>query len=268
MLRRLGPWLFVPFAVGCEGDLPDVNIFTIQDDKKLGRELAAEIEANPDVYGQILDEAAYPEAYGHLNRIRDEILASGEVEYAQEFGWQTHIIHDDEVLNAFAAPGGFIYVYTGLIRYLETEDQLAGVMGHELAHADRRHSTEQLTKAYGIETLLSVVFGDPGVIGDVAAGLVSLEFSREDETEADEYSVIYLCNTGYASNGAAGFFELLLEEGGGEIPEFLSTHPSSASRVADINDTADNLGCSTEPNPDAQYQAFIDSLPSGGGGKP
>lgn len=266
MLRRFGPWLFVPFAFGCDGGLPDVNIFTIQDDKKLGRELAAEIEAHPEEYGAILDRNEYAEAYGHLDRIRDEILNSGEVFYADEFGWETHIIHDDEVLNAFAAPGGFIYVYTGLIKYLNEEDQLAGVMGHELAHADRRHSTEQLTKAYGIETLLSVVFGDPGVIGDVAAGLVSLEFSREDETEADESSVIYLCQTDYAANGAAGFFELLLEEGGAEIPEFLSTHPSSESRVADINAAADDLGCSTELNPNGQYQAFIDSLPAGGSG--
>jgi beta-barrel assembly-enhancing protease len=269
MLRRILPGLFVPLAFGgCEGGLPDVNIFTIEDDKDLGKQLAKEIEANPDVYGVILDENEYPEAYQHLNGLRDAILGSGKVIYEKEFEWKTHIIHDDEVLNAFAAPGGYIYVYTGLVRYLETEDQLAGVMGHELAHADRRHSTEQLTKAYGISTLLSVIFEDPGVIGDVAAGLVSLEFSREDETEADEFSVIYLCETDYASNGAAGFFELLLEEGSVEIPEFLSTHPSSESRVSDINNRADDLGCSTDPNPNAHWEGFIDSLPpkKGGGG--
>jgi predicted Zn-dependent protease len=263
MMRRMS-WccLLLPLAVGCDGELPDVNIFSIQDDMDLGKELAKEIEKHPADYGELLDPAEYPEAYAHLDRIRDEILASGEVTYDKKFDWETHIIHDDEVLNAFAAPGGYIYVYTGLIRYLDLEDHFAGVLGHEIAHADQRHSTEQLTKAYGIETLLSIVFGDGGgVIGDVAAGLVGLEFSRDDEAEADDYSVIYLCETTYAADGAAGFFRKLTEEGGMEIPEFLSTHPSSEGRVEDIEAKADELGCSTEPKPDAQWQEFIDSLP-------
>ena len=99
----------------------------------------------------LVDPIAYPDAYAHLDALRDDILASGEVAYADEFDWETHFIQDDEVLNAFAAPGGYIYVYTGLMRYLEEEDQLAGVLGHEIAHAANRHSTEQLTKQYGIE---------------------------------------------------------------------------------------------------------------------
>lgn len=248
---------------GCEGGVPDVNIFTIQDDKDLGQQLADEIAANPEEYGEILDPVAYADAYAHLNGVRDSILATGKLTYADQFDWKTHILYDDSVLNAFAAPGGYIYVYTGLIRYLEQEDHFAGVMGHEMAHADQRHSTNQLSKAYGIETLLGLIFGDkdPGIIADVAAGLVSLEFSREDEAEADEYSVVYLCETAYASNGAAGFFEKLLAEGNFEIPEFLSTHPSSDSRVADINARADELGCATDPNPNAQWNAFLASLP-------
>ncbi|MEQ1501313.1 MAG: M48 family metalloprotease [Myxococcota bacterium] len=270
MLRRLGAFVWVALApllgvvAGCEGaELPDVNIFTIQDDIDLGAQLADEIAANPQEYGELLPRNEYAEAYGHLDRIRDEILGSGEVTYADQFEWKTHLIHDDTVLNAFAAPGGYIYVYTGLIWYLEEEDQLAGVLGHEIAHADQRHSTQQLTKAYGIETLLSLIFGDDGggVAADVASGLVSLEFSREDEAEADEFSVVYLCGTDYASNGAAGFFEKLLSEGSVEIPEFLSTHPSSDSRVQDINAMAGDLGCSTDPNPNGQYAAFLDSLP-------
>ena len=248
---------------GCaEGGVPDVNLFSIQDDKDLGAELAAEIAAHPKDYGTILDPAEYPDAYGHLNRIRDEILATGEVEYAKQFDWETHLIHDDEVLNAFAAPGGYIYVYTGLLRYLDQEDHFAGVLGHEIAHAANRHSTEQMTQQYGVATLLGVVLGDPGLVGEIAAGLVGLEFSREDETQADEYSVYYLCETDYAADGTAGFFEKLESESGGyEIPEFLSTHPSSESRVQDIRTLARSEGCSTEPNPNAQWTAFTQSLP-------
>lgn len=263
MSRLLPVVLLASVLAGCEdGSVPDVNLFSIQDDKQLGAELDAEIEANPREYGRILDPAEYPEAYDHLNRIRDEILASGEVEYADKFEWETHLIDDDEVLNAFAAPGGYIYVYTGLLRYLDQEDHFAGVLGHEIAHAANRHSTEQMTQAYGVSALLGIVLGkNPGLIPEIAAGLVGLEFSREDETEADEYSVYYLCETAYAADGTAGFFEKIESEGGYEIPEFLSTHPSSSSRVEDIRALAEAEGCSTEPNPDAQWNAFLNSLP-------
>jgi predicted Zn-dependent protease len=267
MRRTLGTrfgmsWLALGL-VGCEGGFPDINLFTIEDDKKLGAELAAEIAANPQEYGTILDRGEYADAYGHLDRIRDELLATGEVDYADDFLWETHIIHDDETLNAFAAPGGYIYVYTGILRYLEVEDHFVGVMGHEIAHAANRHSTEQMSKAYGIQTLLEITLGKGGggVIGDVASGLVGLEFSREDEAEADEYSVIYLCETDWAADGTAGFFEKIESEGGYDIPEFLSTHPSSASRVEDIRAEAADRGCSTDLNPDPQWVQFMNALP-------
>jgi predicted Zn-dependent protease len=262
MRRSLVPWLALSL-VACEGELGGLNLFTIEDDKQLGADLAAEIENNPKEYGKILDRTEYADAYDHLDRIRDELLATGEVEYADEFLWETHIIHDDEVLNAFAAPGGYIYVYTGILRYLEVEDHFVGVMGHEIAHAANRHSTEQLTKAYGIQTLLEVVVGQGGggVIGDIASGLVGLEFSRTDEAEADEYSVIYLCETDWAADGTAGFFEKIESEGGYDIPEFLSTHPSSASRVQDIRAEARARGCSTELNPDPHWDSFMAALP-------
>jgi predicted Zn-dependent protease len=258
----------ITFAVGLaacsdDGGLPDINLFTIEDDIALGQQLDDEIMSDPATF-PVLDEDAYADAYAHLHDIRDEILASGEVAHADDFAWELKIIQDDATLNAFAAPGGFMYVYTGLIRFLEVEDHLAGVIGHEIAHAAERHTTDQLTELYGFELLLQVVLGEePGLIGDIAATLASLQFSKLDETDADEHSVTYLCETRYAANGAAGFFEKLLEaEGDGfQIPEFLSTHPSSESRVEDINALAEELGCSTEPWAGADYQALIDALP-------
>lgn len=265
MARQWGaPIACAAILGGCgEDGLPDVNLFTIEDDIALGQQLDDEIMSDPATY-PVLDETEWSDAYAHLHDIRDEILASGQLTYTEEFTWELKIIQDDATLNAFAAPGGFMYVYTGLIRFLEVEDHLAGVIGHEMAHADERHTTDQLTQAYGVSLLLGVVLGeDPGLVGDIAAALVSLEFSREDETEADGKSVEYLCETRYAANGAAGFFEKLLEVGTGfQIPEFLSTHPSSESRVQDINTLATELGCSTEPWAGADYQALIDALPA------
>jgi predicted Zn-dependent protease len=247
--------------ISCDPD-GGVNLFSISDDIELGQQLRDEILANPAEY-PILPEAQYPQAYQHLRRIRDAVLQSGELRHRNDFEWEVYIVRDDNTLNAFCAPGGYIFVYTGLIKFLQSEDEFAGVMAHEIAHADRRHSTDRLTQAYGLQMLLQIVLGDDrSQLADMAAGLIQLGFSRGQETEADEYSVKYLCGTDYASNGAAGFFQQMLDQGqAGQVPPFLSTHPSEANRVQNINQQATTLSCATDSNPNAQWQAFQNSLP-------
>jgi len=248
---------FLWTASSCSG----INLFSVEDDKDLGAQVDDEIESSPSEY-PILDESDYPDAYAYLRDIRDEILDSGEVNHLDDFIWEIHIIHDDEVLNAFATPGGYLYFYTGLIKYLDSEDHLAGVMGHEIAHAAERHSTEALTEIYGVDLLLSAALGnDLAIVQDIATGLSSLAFSRDNESEADEKSVIYLANTRYACDGTAGFFQKLIDEGSaGGGPEFLSTHPNPDNRVEAIESKAAALGCSTTPS-GRDYDAFKAMLP-------
>ncbi len=238
-----------------------INLFSVDDDKRLGANLAAEIESMPEEF-PVLSPTEYPEAYAYLLNIRNRILNSGAVQFKDEFEWQVRIIHDDDVLNAFAAPGGFMYFYTGLIHFLDEEDHLAGVFGHEVAHADRRHATESLTREFGISLLLEAVLGvDPNLLVNIARSLTSLSFSRENEADADTFSIKYLAPTVYACNGAAGFFQKILdEEEGSRPPEFLSTHPSPDSRVADINAQSVTEGCSTDSS-GINYQQFKDLLP-------
>jgi predicted Zn-dependent protease len=238
-----------------------INIFSIEDDKALGLQIDAEISADPATY-PILSESSYPEAYDLIYDIRDKILAGGQVYYKDEFAWQVKIIRDDNVLNAFCTPGGYIYVYTGLIKYLDNEAQLAGVLGHEIAHADLRHVTDQLTEQYGVSLLLSLLLGqNASVLGDIALGLSGLAFSRADESQADEYSVIYLCPTDYTAYGAAGFFEKIEASGGVDIPEFLSTHPDPENRIEDIYLYYEELGCLGDDLYEDRYQDLIDALP-------
>ena len=241
--------LWVMAMVGCE----DANIYDIDDDIEIGLDVKAEIESNPDDFPVIYADD-HPDAYEHLYRVRDHILSSGQITYEDEFDWEVYLIDDDE-LNAFAAPGGYIWVYTGLLGYLDEEDHFAGVLAHEIAHADERHTTEQLTTQLGFELLL----GDAA--DTIVAALVDMSFSRADEAQADEYSVRYLCETDYAADGAAGFFEKLEEEGSFELPEFFSTHPSSDNRTEDIKNLAQELGCSTELSEFADWNSFIESLP-------
>lgn len=245
---------------GCDKE-GNFNVFSLQDDKAFGAQVAAEIESNPAQY-PILDSATYKTAYQHLYRMRDTILNSGKLTYRNEFSWRLRIIKDDTTLNAFCTPGGYIYIYTGLIKFLESEDQLAGVLGHEMAHADHRHSTDALSREYGISLILDIAFGkDKGALARVAAGLTSLKYSRSHETEADDYSVIYLYPTEFDARGAARFFEKLLAQGATSPPEFLSTHPSPANRVDAILAKWTSLGGKVGGTFTSRYAQLKASLP-------
>lgn len=219
------------------------NLFTIEDDKALGKQVSDQIASDPKTY-PLLPERGNEEVYRYIRGLTQQILSSGKVAHASDFDWQVQIIKDDNTLNAFAVPGGHLYVYTGLIKFLDSEDQLAGVMGHEIAHAAQRHSTQQMTKLYGLDALRQIATGqkDPGVLAQLALGLATLKFSRSHEAEADEYSVIYLCNSSLNAAGAAGFFEKIKGKGGNP-PEFLSTHPDPGNRIKDIRAEAQKLGC-------------------------
>ena len=262
-LKALGLALIMLVA-GCNKGKDDksLNIFSVEDDIELGKQVSQEIESNPQEY-PILPEAQYSLAYSHLHRITNNILSSGKVFYKDKFEWKTKIIKDDNTLNAFCTPGGYIYVYTGLIKFLSSEDELAGVLGHEIAHADRRHSTDNLTRQYGVSTLLSIVLGNnPGLIAEVAANLLILKFSRENETESDKYSVIYLNSTAYDARGVSRFFEKLISSGqSGNTPQFLSTHPNPENRIQDITHEWEALGSRTGETFEAQYQEFKNALP-------
>lgn len=231
------------------------NLYSIDDDKKLGLSVSKEIAANPAQY-PLLPEQGNEEVYKFVRALKDDILNSGRVKNKNVFAWEVKIIKDDKTMNAFCTPGGYIYVYTGLIKYLDNEDELAGVMGHEIAHADMRHSTRQLTKIMPLAVIgevLSAGNKNKQAIKDLTTSLIALSFSRDSEREADKYSVFYLCNSGHNAAGSAGFFKKI--KGKGSPPVFMSTHPDPGNRVKDIEELAKKLNCSTySENSTANYQ--------------
>jgi beta-barrel assembly-enhancing protease len=234
----------------------------ITEDIKMGQQVSQELESKPAEY-PVLPEANNAEAYAYIRGLTNKILNSGVVEHRKDFPWVVKIIKNDKTLNAFCTPGGYIYVYTGLIKYLDSEDQLAGVMAHEIAHADKRHSMRQMMQLYGVDLLIAIgsraASPDPNApsqttltIGKVASSLVGLKFSRSHETEADDSSVAYLCPTEYNAAGAAGFFEKI--GNAGSPPEFMSTHPSPTNRVQNIHSQANLKKCAGTAKNVAQYQ--------------
>lgn len=255
----------VSIFTACDKD-GGINIFTLDQDIAFGEQLDSTILATPSEY-PILSTTLYPASYEHINRVMNAVLVSNDLKYKDRFPWQVRIIQNDEVLNAFAAPGGYLYFYTGLIKYLDNEAQLAGVMAHEIAHADKRHSTETMTKMYGFSTLLQIILGqNPSVLeqilSELALGATNLKFSRNHEYEADEFAVRYLYDTDYNPLGVAGFFEKLMGEGHQtKIPEFLSTHPDPGNRVEAINKVWVSLGSKQGSDFTDRYQQFKNSLP-------
>ncbi len=266
-MKRLMVVLLVSSAVFVSScDDGKLNFFTLEQDKEFGMQLDSSILANQTEY-PILSKTQFPEAYAHIERIRDNILVSSHLRYPTTFAWEVKIINQD-VLNAFAAPGGYMYFYTGLIKFLDNEAQFAGVMAHEMAHADRRHSTEMLTTQYGFGVLTSLILGEnpsmvEQIIAELAQGLGGLKYSRDNEYEADEYAVKYLYDTDYHARELAGFFEKMDEStSSGRPPEFLSTHPSPENRIEKIEETWTNLGGKTGELFESRYQQFKNSLPA------
>lgn len=251
--------LFVTFTYSSCGSGQGLNVFSPEQDIELGKEVKNQILSNPKQY-PILPERGNEQAYSYVRGLTAKILNSGQVAYRNEFAWEVYIVKDDEVLNAFATPGGYIFVYTGLIKFLDSEDQLAGVLGHEIAHSALRHSTQQMTKLYGLSALVSIVTGnaDPGLLEQIALSLLSLKFSRGAETEADMHSVEYLCPTEYKADGAAGFFIKTQDQP--TPPEFLSTHPNPSNRVSNIQKKAQQLNCRGQADDRSAYSRLKRSL--------
>lgn len=236
------------------------NIFPLSQDKALGAKVAAQIDGDPQKY-PLLDSAQYSNVYKYIYGIRDKILNSGKVDLKDEFTWRLRIINDDSQLNAFCTPGGYIYIYTGILKYLDSEDQFAGVLAHEIAHADKRHSTRQMTNQMGIQILLDVIAGDRAALKQITSGLIGLKFSRKHETEADQGSVEYLCPTEYNAAGGAGFFRKIEQAGGSRAPEFLSTHPNPGNRIKHFESSKATLGCSGNETHQTKYNQMKSRLP-------
>ena len=161
---------------------------------------------------------------------------------AAKFGWEFKLIKDDKTVNAWALPGGKSAVYTGLLPITQDEDGLAVVLGHEVAHAIASHGAERMSHGLILDLGLSLgskQLGEmtPGQQEAIMQGLglgVMLPFSRYHESEADTLGLYLSAWAGYDPRASIGLWERMAAAGGGGTPEFLSTHPSESTRIADL----------------------------------
>lgn len=166
---------------------------------------------------------------------------------AQSWDWEIHVINSNEV-NAWCMPGGKMAVYTGLINQTKaTDDELAAVIGHEMAHALREHSREQMSQQMVTNVGLSILSAVTGssAVGDLGSTLTEVMFglpnSRTHETEADLLGVELAARAGYDPRAAATLWQKMGALSSGGTPEFLSTHPSAATRVSELQVAAERV---------------------------
>lgn len=245
--RKFLSSLLTLLLVACSTAL---NIYSDKDDVQFGMQFDKEIRNNPKEYPIYKKNPAIRD-YIDKN-IFQVIINSPEVKKRGSFNYQIEIVDNDSILNAFALPGGYVYVYTGLLKYLDSEAALAGVLGHEIAHAERRHATQRITKAYGIQILSSLVLGEnpsqtAQIVSNLFSGLALLANSRSDEAESDQYSFNYLKSTRFYPGSVKFFFEKLRDDGkvskgGAGIATFLSTHPDPISRIDETNKRLQTAG--------------------------
>lgn len=167
---------------------------------------------------------------------------------AQAWNWEVHVISSNE-LNAWCMPGGKIAVYSGLITQLKLNDaELAAIIGHEMAHALREHSREQVSQQMATSvglSILSSVLGQPAV-QDLGSSLTQVMFalpnSRQHETEADLIGVELAARAGYDPRAAISLWEKMAAlDRGQQQPEFMSTHPSSGNRIAELRNITERV---------------------------
>jgi predicted Zn-dependent protease len=180
-----------------------------------------------------------------VSRIGRKIAAASE---SQDSDWNFYVLEDD-VVNAFALPGRKVFFYTGILKLMSNDDQIATVMGHEIAHVLARHGAErisqQMLSGAGSQILASSlnVASTPknkalfeAVYGAASNVGVILPFSRKHESEADTIGIYLMYKAGYNPNEAVNFWRKMALQGGGSKLEFLSTHPSDEKRIKDISD--------------------------------
>ena len=222
---------------------PGWNRYSPQEDIALGKQVAVDAEKQ-------LPSCNAPDVDAYLTELGRKLIAklpTGGVEYPFEF----HCVNDKSI-NAFALPGGYVFVNRGAIAAADNEAQLAAVMAHELSHVTLRHGTSEATKAQFAQTgvgILGAIFGGNAggalltELGRFSAGGVLLRYSRSAETQADVVGTQVLYDTGYDPRALAQFFEKIEAESKGQNPpEFFSDHPNPEHRVERVQEEIDKLG--------------------------
>jgi predicted Zn-dependent protease len=231
------------------------------------QEIALGVQSAPQMAAQFGGEVSDPSLRQYVQKVGASIVQRSDASHSP-YQFQFHVLADPKTLNAFALPGGQIFITWGLLSKLSNEGQLAGVLGHEVFHVVGRHLAEQMAKTgltqslVGAITVASADPNDPGrtmqnaAIAQAVAQMVNLRYGREDELESDRQGVQYMRQGGYDPQGMVQMMEILERAGGSRQPEFFSSHPSPEHRLAILQKLAAEQPPGGTLN-EAQFQAAM-----------
>ena len=209
------------------------------------QEVALGLQAAPEMVQQFGGLDPDPEAQARVRRIGERLVSQTAVRQSP-YTFEFHLLDDPETINAFALPGGQVFITEGLLRRLQTDGQLAGVLGHEIGHVVGRHGAEHIAKQQLTEGLTGAAVlatYDPNnpssrnsaAIAAMIGQLVGMRFGRQDELEADELGVRFASEARYDPRSMVGLMKILDQSSqGGRPPEFFSTHPNPENRIQRI----------------------------------
>lgn len=203
------------------------------DEKKLGQDLATEVKQKE----KVLDNAA---VQTYVNNVARKVLAAVPSK-KKPFSY-TFTVLDSNQVNAFALPGGQVFVYTGLLKAVANESELAGVLGHEIAHVTEGHARDSIAAQYGMGVITQILLGkNQGALVQMGTQIAQqgylAAYSRDSENEADSVGLGYMAKAGFAPAAMASFFNTLQKLGGsqgGAVDAFFASHPGSADRAKTI----------------------------------
>jgi len=241
-----------------------------------GRQLAListgqEIGIGQDSYPEIIAEyggVEDPALQEYFSRVGNEIA---KISHRPDLPW-TFTVLDSPVVNAFAVPGGFIYLTRGILAYMNNEAEMAGVLGHEIGHVTARHSVTQITQqqlfglGLGLGSIFSSRFRQYSGLAEMGLGILMLKYSRDHERQSDQLGVQYMTQVGYDPVQMSRFFEVfenLREEQGKAIPNWLSSHPAPPDRIESTASTAEKIKLEY---PGSKYEINADAFLSQIGG--
>ncbi|MCG6924907.1 MAG: M48 family metalloprotease [Acidobacteria bacterium] len=205
------------------------------------QEIAMGLQAVPEMAQQHGGLHPDPELQAFVDRVGQKIVSeskAGSTEWAFDF----HLLRDPRVVNAFALPGGQVFVTYALFERFETEGQLAGVLGHEIGHVVARHSAQRIAKQQLTQGLTGAVMvssgsADGARVAAMVGQMVNMSYGREDELQSDSLGVLFMSEAGYDPRAMIGVQEILASSSGGAAPpEFFSTHPSTGNRIQTIEE--------------------------------
>lgn len=210
------------------------------------QEIALGLQAVPQMMQQFGGEHPDQAAQALVDRVGQRVLQQSDAAQT-EWQYDFHLLADSRTVNAFALPGGQVFITAALLQELETEGQLAGVLGHEIGHVVARHSAQRMAKQQLTEGLTGAVLvaaggGGEARLAQMVGQMVNMKYGREDELQSDTLGVRFMSQAGYDPRAMIGVQEILARQAGGEAPpEMWSTHPSAPNRIQTIQEAIDKL---------------------------